>query len=952
MTNAKHSRVDLRTLTLLFAALMVLAWSMTGRAQSAGKQAGSGAPTINTEGSTQGETVSKSDVMNLPKDSSNAVDFSLSVANSSDQQSSVTGSSVTEQQSTEQASAINASGHRVNSNYFLLDGVENNGQLAGSVRQTLPAESVSQYQVLIGQNAPEYGTASGAITNILTKSGSDQLKGVLYYSARNGILNATPYCFNNPVGCQGSDIHNTVGGTLGGPLYKKKTFFFAAAEYTGDNRYNVNLLPALFTGAQITSINTALPKLIGSSVTSLNSTGFIPVATAQTLVSLRLDHAFNKSNTLMVRVLYSHTAHSNVTSDCNVRLYSDLSNCGKDQTRASSYVGSYTHVFSPTLLNEFHMQYSPDHTTQQPNSTGPTAYILVVSELGQNYQLPTTFDESHYGWSDALTKTKGRHLFKFGADVLWLRMYNYAPIQQQGRWEFSTYSDFTSGTPYRLVQEFGSFNLQEDDTATSYYAQDTWRVKPRLTLSYGLRYDVDYQPQGYNQNLSDPIQAPLPKGIPNHYLNFAPRVGVAWAVNSSGKTVIRAGYGLFYDKILTIASRNMLLPRQELYQSSSTNYFGGNLPSCENSDSYKTGTYPSAYSYPTSLPASVTGDTSCAATLPKPSIYELHNSLPTPSVLQGTLSLDQQLSQNWSLNVSYMNTAGLHRLKATNINLPPPVILTPANASGNPYWQTLGRPYYSVARLDPNYLNITTYGSWGHSTYYNLTGSIIHRTSNNLTLRASWTWSHETDDASDFTSGQEPNNDYDPHAEKSVGLQDQRHRFVLSGVYHFPYRIKHTAHNSPLRWTFGNWEASTNTVLSSGSPYNITIGHDANGDMGPSGDRPYVNGFNGLQGGGMVGRNAFRGARKQNVMLRMQKEIPLAHEYRMHFSVEASNLFNHANFGSPYTYWGENATPVGPNVWGRPMDLSGNSPETVTTFGAWTSAGAGRTLTLTARFFF
>jgi hypothetical protein len=929
---------------------------------SANNQAGGEAPAISTETSAPGETVSKSDVMNLPKDSSNSVDFSLSVANSSDQQGSVMGSSISEQQSTEQASAINASGHRLNSTSYLVDNVENDGLLSGSVRQTIPSETISQTQVLTGLNSAEYGKASATITNITTKSGSDQWKGVLYLNARNGSLNAKPYCFNNPAGCADTGIYNNYGAAIGGPLRKDKTYFFASAEYTGQNSSRPTIFNWANDGSYFTQVNAALQgtthPFLGASVTSLDSSGFIPMSTAQTLVSVRLDHTINKSNTLMLLLLFAQSNHANTTNDCNTRQYSDVSNCGSDQAHSASFVGAYTHVFSPTLLNEFHFQYSPDYVNQNPTSTGPTAYILDTTEFGANYDLPTEYDESHYGWTDALTKTAGRHLLKFGAETLWLRMYNYAPIQQQGRWEFSNSGDFVNGVPYRLVQEFGNFKLQEDETDISFYAQDVWRFKPRITLSYGLRYDVNLQPQGYNQNLSDPIQAPLAKGIPNHYLNFAPRLGIAWALNGSGKTVLRVGYGMFYDRILTIVSRNLLLTRQELFLDSATNMFSGKLvPSCETTDTYSAGPYAATYAYPSVMPASVTGDKSCStASIPAPYIYALNNSLPTPFSLQGTVNLDQQLSQNWVLTLNFMNISGQRRLKATDSNLPPPVILTANNATGGtPYWQQLGRPYYSYARLNPNYFDIMTYGSWGHATYNSLMGSITHRTSNNLTLRASWTWAHEIDDASDFTSGQEPDNPYNPHAEKSVGLQDQRHRFMLTGVYHFPYRVRRTRHNSPLRWTFGNWEAFTSSIVSSGSPYNITIGHDANGDTGPTGKRPYINNLNGLQGGGEVGRDAFRGARKATVNLRLQKEVPFSsRQYRLTLTAEAFNLLNYTNFGTPYTYWGETPTPTGytsgpPLAWGRPMDLSSTCVECSTTFGAWTSAGSGRLLQLGAR---
>ena len=478
------------------------------------------APSISTEATALGQTVSETDVNNLPISSSNLVDFSLSVSSGSEQQVSVLGSSISEQQSTEQASAINASGaQRVNSTYYLLDNVENNGQLSGSVRQTLPLETVSQYQVIIGQNAAQYPIASASITNILTKSGSNDLKGVLYYNARNGIFNAQPYCFNNPAGCYNNDIYNSFGGTLGGPLFKDKTFFFASAEYTGENSLRPTIFNYANDAAYFTQVNNALQgisgaPLLGSSVTAISPQAYLPMSTAQTLASIRVDHSFNHTNTLMARVLYAQANHSNITNDCNTRNFSDISNCGYDQTHASSFVGAYTHVFSPTLLSEFQFQYSPDYTNQNPNSTGPTAYILDTTEMGQNYDLPTKYDESHYGWTEVLTKTKGLHLINFGAQVIWLRMFNYAPIQQQGRWEYSAASDFTAGTPYRLVQEFGSFNLQENETDNSFYLQDAWRVKPRFTLSYGIRYDVNLQPQGYNQDIATPCRRRSQKASP------------------------------------------------------------------------------------------------------------------------------------------------------------------------------------------------------------------------------------------------------------------------------------------------------------------------------------------------------------------------------------------------------------------------------------------------------
>jgi hypothetical protein len=933
-------------------------------------QTGDQAPVLNTESSQPGQSVSVSKVGNLPAEARNIVDFSLSVPSNEEQQSTV-GSSISEQQTTEQASAINANGRRVLSNDTLIDGTENNGQTSASVRHPLPLEAVSQYQVVTGQYMPEYGKAAGETTNIVTKSGSDQLKGMLYYFARNGDLDATPYCFNNPNGCARSDVFNEMGATLGGKLYKNKTYFFGSAEYTGENAFN----PVIISASDLTLINTTLQgtahPLVGSSVTSV-SNNLLPTTVAQTVSTFRVDHTFNKSNILMARVMYAQANNVNPTSDCNRRLYSDGSNCGYTRVRASSYVGAYTHVFSPTLLNELHVQYTPQYITQNSKGTGPAVYILGQEEFGHNTFFPSNYNQSNYEVIDALTKTKGLHHFKFGVDLLRDRMYNYLPDRQQGLWEFNTISDFVTGNPYRLVQQFGNFSLQSDDTDTNYYAQDAWRLAPRLTLNYGLRYEVDFQPQGFNQTLNNQTLNGLtiPQGIPNSYANFTPRVGVAWALNKSGKTVLHAGYGIFYDKILPIVTRTLLTARQQLFMSDTSNPFSPSppvLPTCELDNMYKNGVFPTptttspdGLAYPATLPASVS--TGCTGSyLPQPSVYVLNHGLRTPSVLQGSLYLDQQLSENWTLEVGYMNVAGVHRLKVTNVNLPAPIIVTTANNTGTAaYFQQLGRLAFPTVRLNPNYLNIFTYGSWGHQTYNSLNGSIIHRTSHNLTLRASWTWSHEIDDSSDFTSGQQPENTYEPGQEKADGLQDQRHRFVLSGVYHSPYVIKRATSNSPLRWVFGSWTASTSSIFSSGSPYNITIGHSASGVDGAAADRPYINGLNGLQGGSPVGRDAFRGARKQNVTLRLHKEIPFSsHNSRsLELSVDAFNLLNHPNFGTPYPYWGESATPNNPGnatlplVWGRPMDMSSTCTECLNTFGAWTSAGAGRRINLGAELFF
>jgi outer membrane receptor protein involved in Fe transport len=894
---------------------------------------------VDTNRSTIGQTISSVEIDNLPSNGRNFIDFALTVPG------------VTSQASSGQGSGLSFNGQRSRSNNIMVDGVENNGQLNGTVRQTLSLDAIAQFQVMTAQFLPEYGNSGGGMVNLITKSGTSTYRGDAYYFARNTVLDAVPYCFGaNPCN-RGSLVQNDYGATFGGPvpgkLFHGKTFFFASTEYLGINQFENSSITAANALSIDATLNGTAHPFTGSPITSV-TLGNVPDVTAQTLASFRLDHTLGPKDNLMFRFLYAHYIEANPTIDSNDGALSDFSNYGFDRLQAFSFMGYETHVFSPTLLNEFHFQYSPQYLTQYPNSYGPSAYISGVAQIGQNVGFPSVLNESHYEWIEALSKSKGTHLFKAGADILLVRDYNYYPNEAGGLFDFGALSDFTNGTPYAFTQEFSDNNtLHAPDVITGYYIEDQWKVKPRLSFNYGVRYDLDYQPQGYNLNANDPFQAPLPKGIPRDYNNISPRFGFAYSLNKKSSTVVRGGWGMFYDKIFLIVARDALLTRFTMTESTTSNLLAGGAPSsvAQLNAQYAAGPFTNISVYPTTTPGGYTP--------PKPSIYAVGNKMPIPYAMQADLFVDQSLSSNWSIELGYLNTAGVHQLKAANINLPPPVILTASNAvSGTPNFQQLGRPYYSAVRINPAYHDITEYSSTGHSVANSFTGAVIHRASRDLTLRSSWTWSKEIDDATDFTSGGEPSNPYYPHGERSLGTQDQRNRFVFSAVYNFPYTIR-PGHNSALRWSFGGWRASSSSTVASGTPQNITIGSDSNGD-GQDTDRPYTQGLNGLQGGYIIRRNAFRGARSQNVNVRVQKEFPFTSVYRLIISVESFNTFNHANFNSPYLIWGTTADPIGyTSLTGVPWGIPANTRGTNTsTFGVFDGAGAARDLQLGIRLFF
>jgi hypothetical protein len=914
-------------------------------------------PMVDTNRTTTGETIPTMEIENLPSNGRNFTDFALTVPG------------VTPQATGGQGSGLSINGQRGRSNNIMIDGVENNGDLNGTVRQTLSQDAIAQFQVMTNQFLPEYGNAGGGLINVVTKTGTEQYHGDLFYFARNAVLNAHPYCFvaNCPAPIF---VQNDMGATLGGPIYKNKTVFFASVEYFGLNTNQIDQI----TPSTAADVNTilALRPLVFGGVKSISTSNSIPQSTTQTVASLRIDHTFNPKDTFTLRALYGHFDHNNPTLDSSDGVFSDVSNYGFDTLQAYNFTGIYTHIFTPNLLNELHIQASPQHMIQVPNDpTGPSLFFLSGLQIGRNTDFPTLLNENHFEGSDSLSWSKGNHVFKVGTDIDSIRANTSFPTDFAGIFNFTCVyasnpapgfpvapagaetcvDSLESGTPYQYIQGFGQPKIFLPDWLLSGYAQDSWKILPRLSVNYGMRYDVDLQPQGYNNDTSNPIEAPLPKGIPRDYKNFSPRVGLAWGVDRDSKTVVRAGYGIFYDKIFLLVARNSLLARNVLNE---------NTVAAATAQ-FLTGPFPQSTTYPS------------GTTVVAPTINSITKTLPMPYAEQASLYIDRALSKDWSIELGYLYVSGAKELKSANVNLGPPVILVPGPGGNTatecggcpPTFQQTGRPYYSSTDLlNSNFTAIQEVGSWGHSRYNAFQGSIVHNATQNISLRSSWVWSKEIDDASDFTQAQQPDNAYDPHAERALGDEDQRNRFVGAAVYTVPYF--RDAHNKAIRWILSDWVGSTIASVFSGSPQNITVGSDEDNDGNPDSDRPYIDGLDGLQGGSIVKRNAFRGPRQQNVSIRLQKRVMFHDSMSLEFSVEAFNTFNHTNFDSVNTVWGTAALPNNPDgfatplVWGKVYHANASLATAPTnTFGAFnntsstsTTLPGQREVQLGSKFFF
>jgi hypothetical protein len=310
------------------------------------------------------------------------------------------------------------------------------------------------------------------------------------------------------------------------------------------------------------------------------------------------------------------------------------------------------------------------------------------------------------------------------------------------------------------------------------------------------------QPQGFHRDPNNPIEAPLDTGIPREAHNFGPRVSLAYSLDAQSKTVVRAGYGIFYDKLFLLVARNTLLARQSV-----------SLSGAAAAAQFAVGAFPQSNQYPAGL------------AVPNPSINLVAPNLVLPYDHQATFTIDRELASNWHVAASYVYVHGVRMIKSANTNLAPPTILTTANAASlgvsKSSVQQIGRPYYGSARLSPSFKDIETLGSWGSSVYNALQLSVEHRFAHGFDIRGNYIFSKAQDDASDFTQAMQPNDPYSPGKEWSLSDEDQRNRFTATGVWELPYQ-RHRGQDSVARWVLGNWVTSTLITVHGFTPYNVT----------------------------------------------------------------------------------------------------------------------------------
>ncbi|HTS30215.1 MAG TPA: TonB-dependent receptor [Bryobacteraceae bacterium] len=710
-------------------------------------------------------------------------------------------------------------------NSFLVDGNDTTDQYynenAGRTRlgSQLSQDAVQEFQVLSSSYSAEFGKASGGVVNTITKSGTNEFHGTAFEFFRNRTLNARDrFAAINP-----PEVRHIYGGTVGGRIVKDKLFFFADNEEQYRHfpisssviNSSVNAASQTWIGcgapatpAQCSAINPLLPRLFG----------LVPRTGDQELVFLKLDYRPNEKNTFSASMNYLHWNSTNgIQTGASLTNGAAIGTNGDDKVFDRIGKMSWTFVPSSSVVNEFRFGWFKDRQADDFDPTLQAGYpignvslsVAGVGTLGGYNILPRILpSENRFQYVDNLTWVKGGHTFKFGADIARTEDFSNSLSNRFGSYTYSNVStfaeDFTNpaaGPSHysSYVQVFGNPIIDTYLTDLGFYAQDTWKIGPKLTANYGLRYEYTVLPQPPITNPNYPQTGHIPSA-PH---NFAPRIGLAYSLDN--KTVLRAGYGLFYARYISAMIANFF-SLNDLYTQSL---------SISDPTSAGAPVFPNTLASPAGALAANRSITFAAPNMRNPYTQQLN------------VAVERALDKSTSLTVSYLQNRGKHLFTVRDINIGPlssqVYNFTILDSNYSPTGQVFSTPVYLLSnRIDTRYGHINEVENGGKQWYDGLVVQLIRRFSATFQGTISYTWSHELDENQEsgsnaifFSSG--PMGLYNGaySLDKGNGNLDQRHRFVGT----FVARPKFTSSNSAFaRYVVNGWELTGFLTLASGRP--------------------------------------------------------------------------------------------------------------------------------------
>jgi len=819
-------------------------------------------------------------------------------------------------------------GQRADANYFTVDGVSANVGVSGGFGHglaqgaagALPSlnalggtsslvslDAMQEFRVQTSSFAPEFGRTPGGQISIVTRAGTNNFHGTLFDYFRNDVLDANNWFADQGGLPKPKERQNDFGGVLGGPLVRDRTFFFFSYEGLRLRQplTRQTAVPDAASRQQaptgIQPFLNAFPVPNGAALGKGLAQFSASYSNPSTLdsYSVRLDQTINSKLNLFGR--YGFAPSSTTERGPAIDNASVLSNVATTAFRSHTFTLALAASFSPRLSNELRANYSnvkaatdyrqdsfsgavpPPFASLLPPGTSQgflSFFVFGVGDLSQGKNI--TNEQRQINLVDNLAFSRGGHQWKFGVDYRWLSPISRPMFYSQLPFflGISGFGGALSGVPLvtNVYRELESTLLSKN---VSLYAQDNWKASARLSVSYGLRWDVNPPLEGKNSastlytvaGLSNPATMTVSAaGTPLYkttYGNIAPRLGVAYRLRQRGdsETIVRGGFGIFYDL--------------------GSGFLG-----------YSTAGFPFfSFRSVTGAPFPLTPQQAAPPTVSNPAsgMYVAAPDLKLPRTYQWNLALERSLSANQTLSVTYVGALGRDLLRQDSLYAPNPMF-----------------GYVGITR------NTAT------SDYHALQFKFQRRLSQGLQALASYTFSHSIDVASnDSGAYNTPASVSGPNLDRGNSDFDLRHSFTAALAYDLPA----PSSKKGVRAVLSGWSVDSFVFARSAPPVTVLgpyffvggsyfqsrasavpgVSAYLHGPQYPGGTALNAAAFAAAASGqqGNLGRNALRSFGAWQADLALRRHFRLTEKLALQFRTEFFNVFNHPNFGSPVSTLGD-----------------------------------------------